>query len=558
MALLFKNASMNKILINKKFVSFLFVLFFSLIAGFALLRPGLPPTHDGEYHIVRFYEFNKTLSGGDWYPRWAPDLNKGYGVPLFNYVYPLPNYFASFLHALGFSFIDAFKLNMFVATLIGGAFFYLWAKQFWGTLGGVVSSVFYTFSPYHFVDIYIRGSVGEVWALAFFPAFLWSVTMFFEKRNSLFVISSSLFLTLIIFSHNILALIFFPFALSYIAFLLFKERNKKYLILNTLYIILLSLGLSSIFWMPALMEQQYVRGLQIYEIEKNFPELYQLLIPSWGSGFSQGSLEGQMSFQIGIANLTALFLSFVSAILFYKNKDKHVLIIGFFLCWFLLVFFLMLKVSMPIWQYVPFMNFFQFPWRFLSLAILTTSFLAGTIFSIWRSKILAGVLIVLAVLLSIGYAKPAYYHERQDKYYLTRSNFIDGTNSPGNSFNTLWFNTKLPKKNEKFLFVKGEREIKTVFTKATSYQHEILVKKPSEIVINIAYFPGWKVLVDEKTAFIQRDKDGLMRFSLSEGKHIVTTALGLTNIAQIATATSLFSFMLILSFFVHSHVIMKK
>ena len=179
--------------------SFLVAVLFAFIAVVPLLHVGLPPTHDGEYHVVRFYEFDKTLRNGNWYPRWAEDLNNGYGVPLFNYVYPLPNYFASIFHFLGSSFIDAFKLNMFIASILGAAFFYLWAKEFWGVWGGLVGSIFYTFSPYHFVDIYIRGSVGEVWALAFFPAFLWAITEFLKNRKTIFFVGSSVFLSLIIF-----------------------------------------------------------------------------------------------------------------------------------------------------------------------------------------------------------------------------------------------------------------------------------------------------------------------------------------------------------------------
>src|SRR3989338_5683038 len=98
---------------------------FNFFAGFALLNNGLPPTHDGEYHVIRFYEFYRMLSSGELYPRWAPDLNNGYGIPLFNYVYPLPNYIASFFHMLGVSFIDSFKLNMFFASILGAIFMYM-------------------------------------------------------------------------------------------------------------------------------------------------------------------------------------------------------------------------------------------------------------------------------------------------------------------------------------------------------------------------------------------------------------------------------------------------
>src|SRR3989344_8416637 len=200
------------------------VLFVALISIISLFSFGLPPTHDGEYHIVRFQQFYKVLSEGILYPRWAPDFNNGFGIPLFNYVYPLPNYIASFLHLLGFSFIDSFKLNMIFASFTGAIFFYLWTRLFWKDLGAVVSSIFYTFSPYHFVDIYVRGSVGEVWSLALFPGLLWSFTEFSRKRKLVFFVISSIFLSLLIYSHNILAFLFFIF---FIFYCLLLSTNQK-------------------------------------------------------------------------------------------------------------------------------------------------------------------------------------------------------------------------------------------------------------------------------------------------------------------------------------------
>src|SRR3989338_1991639 len=118
------------------FLAVVSILFFAFLAGFALLHPGLPPTHDGEYHVIRFFLFDEALRDGNFYPRWAAHLNNGFGVPLFNFVYPLPNYAASILHIVNISFIDSFKIGMFAAAIIGGVFFYLWAKEFWGRLGG--------------------------------------------------------------------------------------------------------------------------------------------------------------------------------------------------------------------------------------------------------------------------------------------------------------------------------------------------------------------------------------------------------------------------------------
>jgi len=518
---------------------------FGFIAGFSLLHKGLPPTHDGEYHVVRFYEFYQTLQDGDWYPRWAPDLNNGFGVPLFNYVYPLPNYIASIFHFLGFSFIDSFKLNTFFALILSSVFFYLWAKGFWGRMGGIVGAIFYTYSPYHFLDIYIRGSVGEVWALAFFPAFLWSITKFIKYRIKTFFSLSFLFLALIIFSHNILALMFLPFSLTYIVFLIYHSKDKKYLILNTFYIILLGLGLSAIFWLPAIFEKHYVVGLEVFGFENHFPDLYRLIIPSWGSGFS-GDLADQISFQIGIANWVVVLLSlFLAPSLHLLSLRVRVrAIIFFFLIWFFLIFFLMLKVSLPIWKIVPFMNYFQFPWRLLSLEILVASFLAGSIFYFWKSKLLATCLIFLSFILGIGYAKPAYYHYRNDDYYLTRSNFIDGTNSPGNAFNTVFLKTIPKKEKEKALFLKGNGMIEQKTAKSTRYVFNIKAESNSEILLNTAYFPGWKVYIDESEVKI-KNRNGIISFFLPIGEHKVEVIFKNTPIRNNAAFISILSFLVV-------------
>lgn len=518
------------------------VLILTFVSIAPLLKSGLPPTHDGEYHVVRFYEFYKTFIDGNLYPRWAPDLNYSFGLPILSFVYPLPNYVASFLHIAGVSFIDSFKLNMIFASFFGAIFFYLWSKDFFGRLGALVSSIFYTFSPYHFLDIYIRGSVGEVWALGLFPAFLWSITKFIKERKLKFAILSSIFLTLIIFSHNILALMFFPFALSYILFLVLQLKDIKRLLVNNLYIILLSLGLSSIFWLPALFERQYVLGLEVFDYSFHFSEIYELIIPSWGSGFSGGQLSNQLSFQIGIANLFAVLLSFI--VILIKRKEGDLKVLLFFLGWFILAFFLMTKASLPVWQNVPFMNYFQFPWRFLSLEILFASFLAGSIVYLWKSNTLAVLMIALSFLLGIGYTNLAYYHQRTDEYYIQRSNFIDGTNSPGNAFNTIWFKNVSERKEDKLTLSDNNVQDKSI--KSTSYSFLIDVSKNKKITVNTAFFPGWTVYVDRKKKDIEITDKGLFFFEINKGKHEIFVNFEDTFIRKLATLLFLFSLMIIL------------
>lgn len=540
---------------GKNFFSIIIVVLFAIIAGFSLVHKGLPPTHDGEYHVVRFYLFNEAINDGNLYPRWAAHLNNNFGVPLFTFVYPLPNYIASIFHLFGISFIDSFKLEMFAAILIGAIFFYLWSKEFWGKLGGIVCAVFYTFSPYHFLDIYIRGSVGEVWALAFFPAFLWAITQFVKSKRKIFFALSSLFFALIIFSHNILALMFFFLSVSYIALLIFKEKNKKHLILGSFYIIVLGLGISAIFWLPAIYETRYVTGLQIFDIFSHFPDLYQLLVPTWGSGFSGGGLQNELSFQIGLANLFAFFLGLISFVLqTIKRQDNKRLYTLFFLVWFILTFYLMLDISSILWKAVPFMNYFQFPWRLLSIEILFASFLAGSIFSLginkWIKILVAIFLIFLTFILGIGYTKPAYYHYRDDYYYISRSNFIDGTNSPGNIFNTIFLKSIPPKEKQRAVFLKGDGKIILIKEKSSLYNFEINSRTDSEIIMNLAYYPGWEAYVNSKKRDVKPTQDGRFTFPLPSGENRVEVIFKDTFIRKFAVFVSFMSLMFLFALFI--------
>lgn len=529
----------------KKALPLIIVFLVALFAAWPLLTPGFIPTHDGEYHIIRFFEFDKNIKAGDFFPRWAPGLNSGFGVPLFNFFYPLPNYVGEFFHLLGSSFIDSFKLTLATGLIIGGIFFYFWATEVWGVWGGVVGAVFYILAPYHLVDVYIRGSPGEVWALAFFPAILWSTTQFAKSGKKRHLVFGSFAFALLILSHNILAVMFLPFYLSYIALLMVLRRKRNILRLGLIPVF--GVGLSAYFWRPALTEAKYVTGLKVVNFADHFPALFQLLFPSWGAGFSVPGVLDQMSFQVGIPHLLVALACLISLPYFFKkNKEKATHLI-FFLVWFALVFVLLLEVSLPLWKLTPIMPFFQYPWRLLSLIILFTSFLAGSFALLKKwSKILAIILIFLALAFYGGYTRPVKYPPRTDDFYLTNPVWTDGTNTLGDSFATIWAPGKQPQRaEEKLAIVQGSGKVKELFIKPTSYSFRVETTNPAELQVNTLYFPGWKVFVDDEEKPINFD-NGLINFQISEGKHLIEVEFRDTPVRTLANRISFLSLLFLI------------
>ncbi len=511
------------------------VLLFAILSVFNLFHAGLPPTHDGEYHVVRFYEFDKTLRDGNWYPLWAPDLIYTFGSPLFNYVYPFPNYVASTLHLFRLSYIDSFKLNLILASLAGAVGAYLFGRNRFGSWGGLLTSAFYTFAPYHSLDVYVRGSVGEVWALAFFPLSLWLLDRISKRPNIVNASYAGIFFALIIFSHNILAVMFSIFSLSYALLLVFESKKK---IRTSMYLIssfILGTSIPSVFILPALLEQKYVIGLKVFDVFSNFPEIYQLIIPSWGSGYS-GVLSGsQMSFQIGLANLFLIIL--VLAAIFSKNAKKDRVFPVFFLVWFFAFCFLITPFSIYIWRAIPQIQYFQFPWRFLSIVILCCSVLAGYITLLYKSKILYFFLLVFLILTTFSYARAPYFMDRDDKYYLTHDNFIHGSNSVADVFQTIWLpqQTELPKQRA---YLKGMGTFSLKHENSSTQLYSVNLAKPSELTINTAYFPGWKAYVNKREIPLI-EKEGKISISLPRGKYYVDLKLTETPIRLVSKIVSI-------------------
>lgn len=507
----------------KRFILLFIIFLFSLWVAWPLFRPGFIPTHDIEYHLIRFIEFDKNIRGGNLMPRWAPGLNYGYGVPLFNFFYPLPNYLAELFHLIGASFIYSFKLTLAMGIIMAGLFYYLWAKKLWGEKAGMVGAVFYILAPYFLLDVYIRGSIGEVLALALYPAILWAV----EKKLFL----ASILLALLILSHNILALIFIPFLVSY---MIFRKFNIYYLIFT----ICTSFGLSCFFWLPALMEAKYVTGLKIINFADHFPTLLQLIIPSWGNGYSMKGIIDTMSFQIGIPHL--LVVAMAAILIWIKKFQKQKNNLLFFLGWFLVVFFLLQEFSLPLWKIIPFMSYFQYPWRLLSLTILVVSAMAGLVGSLKINKYWLMMLIFLALFFYGNYCRPVVYQPRNDKHYLSNSEWSKGTATLANSFNTKWFAVKPVQTGDKLKILTGKAKIKEVSTSPTRQVFQIETETITDFKTHIAYFPGWKVMADNKEKSISFN-EGIIGFQLDKGNYLVEIKFSDTPIRDLANKISALS-----------------
>ncbi len=489
-----------------------------------LITPGFLPTHDGEFHIIRFWQFDKMLSVGQWFPRWAPDLNSGYGVPLFTFYYPFPNYIGVLFHRLGASYPDAVKFSLGLGYMVGTIACFLWLRKIFDAKSAIAGAIIFATVPYILVNIYVRGSLGEVWALVFFMTALIGL----ERPCHTFLIAISV--ASMILSHNISAVLFLPILFGYALL-----RSQKSLLW-----IIFGVGLSAFFWIPAIFEQKYVMGLSNFDYRDHFPLIPQLIFPSWGTGFSgPGWMYDEFSQQIGLTSIAMVLITFLF-IWKEPRKDLKKLVLYFLVVFFLSIFF-MLEISIPIWNTIWPLRYIQYPWRLLLLVIITSGFFGAYISSKMQKQILLFGICLIGLFIIWPYIHPVKYVSRDDNYYLSRREFTDGTTTVGNSFSTRWSDWKKERAKEKIEIINGSAQIFNATIKPTDYQFSVLAETASIIAINTLYYPGWIVKVDSLDALIDYKKDGIIKFLVPIGNHVARVYFAETPLRILAHFISLLS-----------------
>jgi hypothetical protein len=321
------------------------------------------------------------------FSRWSPDLAFGYGYPLFNYYAPLSYYLAQLLHLAGLALPVAFVAT-FVLIFLGAALgAFLWTRELVGATAAIVSAAAYALSPYVMINLLHRGALAESLALALMPLTLWIAYRAVIYRQRRYRLAAVLLFAALILTHNISALIFAPVLAGYILLLNFSRSSleeqdhpsRASAIRSDLWLLLLAVGLTAWYWLPALAEQNLVQisqtfGPDDFRYENNFLALGELLS---GPFFLDVRLVNQ-AFPHAL-NLLALALGIVGL---SSLKNRSLGRIDRLHIWFaatatLIFCLLMLKLSTPLWDALPLIKFLQFPWRFLGLATLLLALLAG-------------------------------------------------------------------------------------------------------------------------------------------------------------------------------------
>jgi len=539
----------------KKNIIILLVL--SIIPLVSLLHSGLPFTHDGQDHVARIANFYQNLQEGNIIPRWAGNLNWGYGHPILEFLYPGPSYFASFFHFFGFSLVDSVKIVFGLGMLLSGIFMYLWLSAFLAPEASLIGSILYMYAPYRFVDLNVRGAIGENFVFIWLPLLLFCIYQLHKTKKISYVISGGIALALLILSHNAISLMFLPFIVFYGIYLFPRSASPKSYVLNFISLVVLGFILSAFFWVPAFVEGKYtLRNIvTVGGYLDRFVNLNSLIYGQWNFGGS-----GQFTVQLGIIHWLGLILSPFAAIYFFRKKNKlWILTLASFIYTFTAIF-LMLSGSNFIWTKIMILQNFQFPWRFLSATTFGTAVLGAVVFSVLPKKFGRYLIIafcVLILVLSKDYFYPRTYLQKHVSFY---TGIYKGTTDTGES-TPVWsvrFMEKSPKAHMEV--IDGNAKITETKRTSTYHEYDVKVKNKTLFAENTLYFPGWEIKANNKPLQIQYQNmtyRGIMLFFLEPGNYRVQVQYKETKLRAFADAISVVAVFNILGFYLARFVKFK-
>jgi hypothetical protein len=550
----------------KKLIIPILLLMISIFPLMDLFHPGLPVTHDGQDHVARIANFYQSLTEGNPVPRWAGNLNWGYGHPILMFLYPLPSYLASLFHFIGLGLTDSTKLVFgfgFTASVLA---MYLWLSTVRGKIAGFIGAILYGFAPYRFVDLYVRGALGEHLAFIFPPLVMYFIYVIGQKIGSKrvnvpvipgYAAGLAASVAGLILSHNAISLMFLPVFILYgiyNIYLLLPDFRKKYIFFLTAGF-LSGFGLAAFFWVPAFFEGKYTLRdiVTAGEFNSRFVPWSWFFNSPWNYG--QGN---EFTKSVGQVQLAGLILSVFLLLKTKIKKDQY--LIGGALFIFLLSIFLMTDLSGLIWQKVTILQKFQFPWRFLSVSVFTAAVLGGIVSDYFTEKLILPVkfknliipagIVIISLLISIPMWKAKGYSVKPDGYY---SGIYAGTTDTGES-SPVWsirFMEKTPKAVTES--ADGEVVIKNILRNSVLHQYVLSSPEPVRMIENTLYFPGWEVRINGVKSDIQFQDPlyrGLITYQIPAGTNQVSVRFANTRLRSISDMVSLIFTIFILSVFV--------
>lgn len=540
----------------KKLLPLFFVICLSLLTIRGLWTDGYFPMHD-DTQVSRVIVMGRALKEGQFPVRWVSDLGYGYGYPIYNFYGPLPYYAGGALYALGVPALLATKIMFSVGIILPAVLLYIVLASGVGWQTALLGSLLYVFAPYHAVQIYVRGAVGEYWILMFWPLIVYGFWGLSHARQRFSRIAiGAIGMSGAVLSHTLLGYVTVLFcvagAAAYWGYSIVAKKFDRAVAFGTLALIVLGLGLSSFFWAPAALEMSYtsVAGQvsATADYRDHFVCVGQLWSSLWGFGGSvPGCLDG-MSFVLGKLHVALAVAGLAVWFTGRREKGKHVVLTGLVLA--AVSVFFMTQYAQFAWATLPGFAFLQYPWRFLAVAAFGLSLLGSlTVEGIKKPVIKAVCTTFFVLLLVLGNSKwftPQYTYEKDTGAFETASDLRWRASRISDEY--LPPGIIRPTEESQVIFDTIRKRdglaVTGITDTATHMRMAVETTQSASIVLNAAYFPGWQYTVNNRE--VQPEvQNGLPVIQIAAGVSVIDARFTDTPVRTVANIVSMITLLIV-------------
>lgn len=345
--------------------SIIVLVLVALAAGAPLVFCRVLAGHDIVVYLINAQQTAENLRSGEVFPAWGGGFNAGYGSPSLLFFPPLTSYLHGFPVLAGIPVILGVCFWSLAGLFLSGLAMFGWLRSTGYGHGALPGAVVYMVSSYRLIDLYHRSALAEHWAFVWPPLILW-VASSAGLRPGVRSALTAFFVAALLMSNIPLGILFgFGLACWFISSRILSGRR-----LVVALGVLLGFGIAAFAIVPQILSSTLLSVDQFYGAEAG------RFRPSANTLFSGDLHAWDFNTQVSVAFIAAFVLVLVAYFLIPPERRTEVgvraAVIGAAICVVMAA-----KPAGLVWEALPVLSKFQFPWRIASLLTFGLAFIVA-------------------------------------------------------------------------------------------------------------------------------------------------------------------------------------
>jgi uncharacterized membrane protein len=488
------------------------VLALLLVAPFFVARRGaatpgprwlpVPETHDMRQHLSVLRQLDAAMRTGELYPRWQPELNKGYGLPWLNY-YPPGFYWLAEIFAVATGdALDALFLVCVLLTIGCAVATYMLARQFFSRAASAGAAAFYVLAPYRQLDLYWRGALPELAGFVFVPVIVLLAYRAGSAGRLRWIAALGLVHGLYLMTHVPVAYLL-TLTLGVYGVLWAAMQRDVRIALRIAAGLAWGFAIGAVYWLVAMLERKHVR--ETFSTDFPYHGSYVVLAPGDPFVLMLNASFAALAF--------ALVATWVASRAEAADPQKRI-----FRILAAATVFMVTPYSIYLGRLIPNINSVSFAWRWIVIGALFVALVVAMVLERVREAPRAyGVLLVAALALNVGTSVRLMVRAFEKPNLDAPVSFVETGFVPGRAGDP----EKLPDDAPLAAVVPNAGHVAVV--KWEPLRREVLVTaaQPSDLHLRTYRFRGWTARIDGRPTAIGIDEYGAQVVRLAPGRHRV-------------------------------------